>query len=68
MEKCDKTVDLCSPKMEPAQIHKLLKYRGWMAKEVAERWGIKPRRMSQIIQDPDRNQYYDDAFAGLPTK
>jgi len=68
MNKCEKTENLSSKKMEPKQIHELIKHRGWMAKEVADRWGIKPRRMSQIIQDTDRKKYYDDAFVGLPTK
>ncbi len=54
--------------MTPDQFKSLVKSKGWLLKEVAERWGIKPRRMSVIVQEKNRNPYYDDAVIGLPTK
>jgi hypothetical protein len=54
--------------MTTEQFKFLVKSKGWLLKEVAERWGIKPRRMSVIVQEANRNPYYDDAIRGLPEK
>lgn len=40
------------------------KVRGWKMKEVAKRWGVTPRRMSQIAADPKQKDW--DALNGLP--
>lgn len=50
------------------EIKALVKSKGWKIKEVGERWGLKPRRMSQIVTDEKRNKYYTDGFRGLPDK
>lgn len=50
------------------EIKALLKVKGWKIKEVGERWGLGARRMSQIVTDEARNQYYTDGFKGLPDK
>ena len=55
-------------RLDPAQIKAILKQKGWKAKEVACRWEISERRMSQIVTDIHRNPYYDDAIRGLPDK
>jgi hypothetical protein len=67
-KKCDKTIDAFSPRMETGQIKALLKSKGWKSKDVAVRWELTERRISQIVTDPTRNQHYDDAFLGLPNK
>lgn len=54
--------------MTPEQFKSLVKSKGWLLKEVAVRWGIKPRQMSNIAQDSNRNLYYDDAVRGLDEK
>ncbi len=54
--------------MTPEQFKSLVKSKGWLLKEVAERWGIKQRQMSNIVQDVNRNLYYDDAIRGLEVK
>ena len=54
--------------MTPKQFKSLVKSKGWLLKEVAERWGIKQRQMSNIVQDSNRNLYYDDAIRGLDEK
>ena len=41
-----------------------LKKKGWTGKKVAERWGITPRRLSQISKEPTQKDW--DALAGLP--
>ncbi len=41
-----------------------IKRKGWKIKEVAARWGITPRRMSQILKNP--TYMHIDAIYGLP--
>ena len=43
-----------------------IKAKGWTAKEVGERWGIKPRQMSNISRNPKVRDF--DAVEGLPDK
>ncbi len=45
---------------------KEVKAKGWRMKDVAKRWGITPRRMSQIATDPKPIHW--DAAAGLPRR
>lgn len=45
---------------------KALRLKGWSAKEVAKRWGILPRQMSNIGKRP--KQMHMDALAGLPDR
>lgn len=40
------------------------KVKGWSMKAIAERWGVTPRRMSQIAADPKQKDW--DALTGLP--
>jgi len=54
--------------MTTKEVKKLVKEKNWLLKEVAERWEISPRQMSNIVQNQSRNIYYDDAFRGLPNK
>lgn len=42
------------------------KAKGWAMKAIAERWGVTPRRMSQIAANPKQKDW--DALAGLPSK
>ena len=43
---------------------KELRRRGWTARELAERWGVSPRRISQISANPSLKDW--DALKGLP--
>ena len=43
-----------------------VKAKGWQMQEVAERWGVTPRRMSQIAKQPTQKDW--DAVAGLPDR
>lgn len=45
---------------------KLLREKGWTAQELAERWGVSPRRISQIGNAPTQKDW--DALSGLPNK
>ena len=45
---------------------KTLRSKGWSAKELAERWGITPRQVSNIGKNP--SQMNLDALDGLPCK
>ena len=40
--------------------------KGWTRDELAARWGITPRRVSQIAKAPE--QIHWDALAGLPDR
>lgn len=45
---------------------KALRAKGWSAQDLAERWGVSPRRISQIGNAPTQKDW--DALAGLPNK
>lgn len=45
---------------------KQLRAKGWTAQDLAERWGVSPRRISQIGNAPTQKDW--DALAGLPDK
>jgi len=49
-----------------AYLKKTIKEKGWMVKEVAERWKVSPRRMSQMLSNP--NDRLIDGIHGLPKK
>lgn len=36
---------------------KAVKAKGWQMQEVAERWGVTPRRMSQIAKAPTQKDW-----------
>ncbi|MFC7506206.1 hypothetical protein ACFQUX_00330 [Pantoea stewartii] len=55
-------------KLTVSDIKNLLKERNWTMKEVAERWRRSESWMSKIVNDPDRDPYWEDAFKGLPLK
>ena len=43
---------------------KLLRQKGWTAQKLAVRWGVSPRRISQIGANPTQKDF--DALEGLP--
>jgi hypothetical protein len=45
---------------------KQAKKKGYQMKEIASRWNVTPRRMSQIASDPKAKDW--DALEGLPKK
>lgn len=45
---------------------KKLRVKGWTAQELAKRWGVTPRRISQIGNNPTQKDL--DALAGLPDR
>lgn len=48
------------------QFVRKIREKGWSAREVAARWGITPRRLSQIGKAPTQRDW--DALAGLPPR
>ena len=42
------------------------KAKGWTNKAIGERWGLKPRQMSNIAAEP--KQIHLDALKGLPNQ
>ena len=42
------------------------KRKGWKMQDIAKRWGIKPRQMSNIAKLPGQRDW--DALAGLPVE
>jgi len=61
----NKDKSLSPDKLTPAQIKEIIREKGWTQVAIGIRWGLGSRRMNQIVQDIDRNQYYDDGFLGL---
>lgn len=55
-------------KLNVSDIKNLLRERNWTLKEVAERWNRSETWMSKIVNDPERDPYWEDAFKGLPSK
>ncbi|WP_370238619.1 hypothetical protein [Neptunomonas phycophila] len=49
-------------------IKELIKGKGWQGKQIAQRWGMTERRISQIVTNPERAPYYNDGFRGLPSQ
>ena len=49
-------------------IKKILKEKNWTMKEVAMRWNRSETWMSKIVNDENRDLYWEDAFKGLPSK
>lgn len=49
-------------------IKKILKEKNWTMKEVATRWNRSESWMSKIVNDENRELYWEDAFKGLPSK
>jgi hypothetical protein len=45
---------------------KVLRSKGWTAKEVAKRWGVSPRWISIIGGNPSQRDW--DALDGLPNR
>lgn len=55
-------------KLTTTAIKALLKEKNWTMKEVAERWNRSETWMSKVVNDADRDSYWEDAFRGLPSK
>lgn len=49
-----------------SEFAKQARAKGWTIKDLAERWGITPRRLSQIAKAPSQRDW--DALAGVPAK
>ena len=46
------------------ELKRIIKKKGYMVKEIATRWDITPRRMSQILKKPSYKEI--DAIYGIP--
>ncbi|KAB1469117.1 XRE family transcriptional regulator [Cronobacter sakazakii] len=53
-------------KLTPNQIKHELKMKGWSHRELALRWSKSETWISKIINNVERGQHWNDAFAGLP--
>lgn len=54
--------------MTPQDIKILLLQKGWTQKELAERWGKSYRYINSVVNNPNRDQLWNDALNGLPEK
>lgn len=54
-------------RLSTSTIKKLLKDKNWTMKEVATRWNRSEVWMSKIVNDENRDLYWEDAFKGLPS-
>jgi hypothetical protein len=50
----------------PDDFKQAMDSRGWKAEMLAIRWCMTKRRIQQIMADPNRPRYYDDAVDNLP--
>lgn len=55
-------------KLTTSDIKNLLPEKNWTMKEVAERWRRSESWMSKIVNETERDPYWEDAFKGLPSK
>ena len=44
----------------------LMKAKGWTTERLGKRWLLGVRRIQQVVVDPHRSRYFDDALRGLP--
>ena len=54
------------PIEKKTELHALAEQKGWMLKEIAERWGVTARQLSRTAQAPKQRDL--DAVIGLPKK
>lgn len=47
-------------------IKSLIYMKGWLLKDVAEHWRMRPESLSRIIRSEQRSPMFDDAVLGLP--
>ncbi|EKM5066644.1 XRE family transcriptional regulator [Cronobacter turicensis] len=45
-----------------------MKRKGWSRPALAARWGKSETWISKIAGNPNRDQHWNDALAGLPVK
>lgn len=43
-----------------------LQDKGWPAEMLAFRWRLSPEQLAEMISNPDRGEFWDDACRGLP--
>lgn len=55
-------------RLTPHEFDAVLAAKGWLKKEVAQRWGVSPVWVSNISRDPNRPPHWDDAVLGLPNR
>ena len=49
-------------------IKSLIYMKGWLLKDVAEHWHIRPESLSRIIRSEHRSPMFEDAVLGLPLR
>lgn len=49
-------------------IKSLIYMKGWLLKDVAGRWRMRPESLSRIIHSEHRSPMFDDAVLGLPMR
>ncbi|WP_411703869.1 XRE family transcriptional regulator [Edaphovirga cremea] len=52
----------------PAWFKAEMKRKGWSRRDLALRWGKTETWISKITNNPQRDQYWNDAIVGLPDK
>lgn len=52
--------------ISPEAFRKEMEDKGWTPAMLGVRWGLKTRRIYQIIADEERPPYYDEALHNLP--
>lgn len=49
-------------------VKSLIYMKGWLLKDVAEHWRMRPESLSRIIRSEQRSPMFDDAVLGLPMR
>jgi transcriptional regulator with XRE-family HTH domain len=55
-------------RLTPDEFKAVAKRKGWKFKELAERWGISPVWLSNIVNNPQRAIHWDDAIKGVENR
>lgn len=57
-----------TPPLSPKAFKALVYLKGWMLKDLAEHWRMRPDSLSRVIRTPQRSRLYDEALLGLPIR
>jgi hypothetical protein len=56
----------CVEPLIPDAFRALMEEKNWTTERLGARWLLGVRRVQQIVVDPYRSRYFDDALRGLP--
>jgi hypothetical protein len=55
-------------RLSPDAFKAMIYLKGWLFKDLAVYWGMRPESLTRIIYSTNRSLIYDDALLGLPMR